>query len=247
MSMTTRQVGSRRHGSAIAMVSIFLLLVGIIAIGVAFQNQFTMSSISRAQHSYELVEICESAIEECAAQIGQDDVFPPSIFQNQMKDWMFAMYTDDENALKAALPGFTVSMGSLLDKKGGNLVTKIFLSMQWPDSYNVPNKPTPNAAAMAARVPSFKGPLAPVSCHPVTFHRDFYQGLWQDWGVLEFTATATADEGGGRTATRTVSVDRLFALNVTPNVIPGMPQKIKSFTSVYKQDNHNLRTVIERS
>lgn len=239
-----------RKGSAIAMVGIFLLFVAIIAFGVSFQGQFTRTFIGRSHHGYELVELCDSAINEAGGRLDVlKDLFPDALFgPARFKSWLVAMATEDEPAMNAALPGgFTFKFGDLVDASTLAPKEKIFLYMKWPKDFKV-EYDVPQTAALAAKLPGFKGPLGKVTARVVMLRRDFVGGMWQDWGVVQFKVSATLEDNG-HLLTRTMYADRMFALTVDfdPAGLGGMPPTISDLYINAVRSDRNLRTVIERS
>lgn len=244
----TKGIAGRR-GSAIAMVGIFLLFVGIIAFAVSYQSSSTRSYIGRTQHGYELVELCDSAINEAGGQLDVlKQIFPDNLFGPQrFKDWLVAIATEDEQAAKQALPTHTFQFGDLVDPQTRQPKEKIFLSMKWPADFKI-EFDCPKTAALASNLRGFKGPLGKVTARVLMLRRDFVGGMWQDWGVIQYKVTCQMEDNG-RVLTRTMYADRMFALTVDfdPAGLGGMPPTISDIYINATRSDRNLRTVIERS
>jgi hypothetical protein len=224
-------------------VVVFLAIIAVIAFFVSQFSQSMRSQISRSHHGYELVELCDSAINEAGAQITEQDIFPPGTF-GDYKNFLFGVYMDDAAFLTQTLNGYTPIMGKLVDPSG-QPKEQIWCGMTWPKDYKI-EKPVPRTEEMAKSIGSFKGPLGNVTARVVVFHRDYVKQMWQNWGIVELKISASADDNG-HTITRTMYADRMFALNVIPKITAGMPPSIDVLYVSFNRSDRNLRTVIERS
>lgn len=227
------------------MVAVFLAFVAVIALATSFHGQMVRGQIGRSHHGYELVELCDSAIDEAGGQLALRDVFPQSPFGN-FKAFLLGVSLEDEAAVNAAVPGYKPFFGDVIDPISRQSKGKVFLSLGWPQSFQIV-KQVPEAEKMAARLPGFKGPLGPVTGRVLAWRRDLVARRWQNWGVVQWKVTASMSDGS-RTIGRTMYVDRMFSLVVDydPAGLAGMPPVVKDLYITWLRSNRNLRTVIER-
>lgn len=243
----TRRIQPRREGSAIALVAVFLAFVAVIAIATSYHGQQVRSQIGRSHHGYELVELCDSAISEAAAQLVMETVFPKATF-GDMKALLLGIAQEDEAALTAAIPGgYKFRFGDVLDATNKQPKGKIFIALEWPATFKF-ELDVPKSRDLAAKIPGFKGPLEKVTGRVLTYRRDFVGNLWQNWGVVQYKIKASMEDGN-RVISRTMYVDRMFALRVDydPRALAGMPAVVKDLYINWASSERNLRTVIERS
>jgi hypothetical protein len=211
----------RNHGSAIAMVVIFLAIVGLIAISVSSQSSFVRKTTARSFYGFEAVEVCESAVNEAHEQVqkqGMASVFPPSI-TNDVTGWCKAVSGNDMGKLRGqyGAGGFTYKGRPVIGGAG-----ELFTVMMWPEAQRptkannyrgkIKDLDVPLTTANAQKIPGFKK-LSKVELSVLAWRRDHPESVsaWQDWGVLHYRVSAEFDDGKN-TVTRTMHVDRLFSI-----------------------------------
>ena len=246
------------------MVVVFLGFVAIVALATSFQSSSLRRMGSRSHLGFEAIELCDSAINEAAAKVTMQDVFPADVFKNTMKDFCIDLFNDDKAKLDANYPGYKMRYRAVLDRNTQSQLPPprdwIFISMTWPKEYQKKFKPEQTIAA-AALLPGLKTYVAEVWMRPLSWRRDYAGQTWQNWGVLRYETSVTLDDGT-RPVTRTMFVDRMFtvpaaflALNSAgqPIVDPvtGLAQVSQAATTWldlgFQKSNRNLKTVIKRS
>lgn len=234
----------RRRGLATPLVVVFLACVGVVALIVSSQSSALRRMGGNVHRGFEVLEICDSAVNEASSAVEVAHVFPPAKFPDLAG--FFRMIANDDAAsqmqLKGGFAGCTFQFRAVRDARTRKQVGEIFTSMTWPRTAEV-KLATPETARVAARLPGFSGPLAPVRVRPLSWRRDWVGSNWQNWGVLRFEATATVLQGKVP-VTRTLFVDRLFTLPV--DVDPSDPDGMEP-TVGFVKSTRNLKTVIRRS
>jgi hypothetical protein len=224
------------------MVAIFLVLVAIVALVTSFQSRTLRGISSRSHRGFEAIEVCDSAVNEAAQQLEFQHVFPPSAFAD-FKKFILLVSDEDRSGLESGYAGYGFQFRDVLDDSPTpRKLGEIFASMTWPSGYEIRFQ-APRTAAVAASLPGFKGPLAPVKARPVAWRRDWVGVQWQDWGVVRYQATATFMDGRFP-VTRTLFVDRMFSLQADADPADASGRAI---LLSFIRSARNLKTVIERS
>lgn len=230
----------RRRGLATPLVVVFLTCIGVVAMMVSNQSSNLRRMGAHVHRGFEVLEICDSAVNEASSALEVTHVFAPATFPDLAG--FFRQVANDDARLKSGFPGCTFHFRAVRDARSKKQVGEIFTSMTWPKSAEV-KLATPETARVAGRLPGFVGPLAPVKVRALSWRRDWVGSNWQNWGVVRFEATASVMQGKVP-VTRTLFVDRLFTLPV--DVDPTDPNGM-SPTVGFVKSTRNLKTVIRRS
>lgn len=234
---------TRRRGLATPLVVVFLACIGVVALMVSSQSSSLRRMGSQVHRGFEVLEICDSAVNEASSAVEATHVFEPRTFPDLAA--FFRMVANDDPAsqaqLKGGFAGCTFHFRPVRDAKSRKQIGEIFASMTWAKTAEV-KLATPETARVAALMPGFSGPLVPVRVRPLSWRRDWVGANWQNWGVLRFEATATILQGKVP-ITRTLFVDRLFTLpvDVDPTDADGMNPTVG-----FVKSTRNLKTVIRR-
>ena len=157
------RIPTNRQASAIAMVVVFLAIVGILAFITSGQSAFVRRTTVRSHYGFEAVEICESAINEAHTQVVFGDVFPDPTFANLQPFCNRVSVNEDLQLNSTNYPGYTFHWRDVKDgttdqplvgvptpqlDPNGNLVLdaigapvlaprnralKLFVAMSWPE------------------------------------------------------------------------------------------------------------------
>lgn len=258
------------------MVIVFLSIVAIGAVVMSYQSSALRRASTRSQYGFEAVEICESAINEAAHDVGFPNVFPTAVFDatvppqppspsppatpappipSKLGDWMMRIASEDKAGLDSNFPGYNFQFRGV----PAAAPPGVFVSMTWPtvtkptaaNNYqgSFAEFDTPTTLAIAQAQPGFKS-LSKVKMVPLAWRRDYAGGRWQNWGVVHYSVRAEFDDGRS-VAARTMHVDRMFSIYAHFKAA-GVDQPGESAAADTDQFLHfvpshrNLKTVILR-
>lgn len=244
-----------KNGSAIAMVMVFLAIVGLIAIATSSQSSFVRKTTARSFYGFEAVEVCESAVNEVHSTVQMKDLFTANVVTN-LQAWCLALIENDIPKLQGTFGEYQYLTRPVIKADGTPDGRQLFVCMMWPEA-NRPLKANnfrgklferkaDTAETNAKSLPGFKK-LSPVEVSVLSWRRDKPPGgAWQDWGVVHYRVSAEFDDGKN-TVVRTMHVDRMFSLYAhfrggecpPGNPCPGGPVPCSAVAGQPKIDPHD--------
>jgi hypothetical protein len=221
------------------MVMVFLAIVALVSMVTSYQSRTVRRASIRAHHGFEAAELCESAINEAAAQVGFREVFPTAVFNevpppppppppepevppppepSDLGKWLMMISQEDETGLNAKFTGYGFKFRTVVGAAAPN--NRIFVAMTWPEA----SRPTrannyegslreiqvPKTVAIAQAQKGFIS-MSSVKVAPLAWRRDYAGGRWQDWGVVHYKVRVEFNDGKVAIP-RTMHVDRMFSL-----------------------------------